>query len=282
MAFDDARKQHAGSIDGVNRPIPGVMRHPRDRQHASPPAVTGSQTVPAAELLTTLAHELRNLLDGSLRCLGNAERLLDGETVDGAARDQVATARGALERMSGLLGSAMFQTPGAIGSPEMNAGRAIALGEAIEHAAEVMRPLASASRVEIITTLDPRAAARPCGTLYPLILNAIRNAVESIASVRSPEPISGLVAVVLTESEDGGVVLRVLDDGVGPPAIDEQRLFEHGVTSKPQGHGIGLAVCRMIVSDLPGGTITLHPRPERRGEARPGAVLEVRTGPEAS
>lgn len=253
------------------------MRHPRDRQHATPPAVTGAQAVPASELLTTLTHELRNLLDGSLRCLGNAQRLLDSGQPDGGARDQVATARGALERMSGLLSSAMLQTPGVIGSPEMNAGRAIALGEAIEHAADVMRPLASGTSVEINTVLDPRAASRPCGTLYPLVVNAVRNAVESIASVRSENPVSGLVSIVLTESEEGGLILRVLDDGVGPPAIDEQKLFEYGVTSKPQGQGVGLAVCRSIVDEMPGATLTLHPRADRRGHARPGAVLELRT-----
>lgn len=235
--------------------------------------------MPAAELLTTLAHELRNLLDGSLRCLGNAERLMEDHTDDASARDQVATARGALERMSGLLSSAMHQSPGAIGSPEICAAQAVTLGEAIEHAAEVLRPLASASRIEICTTLDPRASAKACGPLYPLIVNAIRNAVESIASVRSPEPLSGLVAVVLSEIEDDGILLRVMDDGVGPPAIDEQKLFQYGVTSKPQGHGVGLAVCRSIVDEMPGATISLHPRPERRGDPRPGAVLEVRSGP---
>ncbi len=265
------------------------MRHPRDRQHAVPPGVTGSQAVPASELLTTLTHELRNLLDGSLRCLGNAERLMSSDEIDAQARDQISTARGALERMSGLLSGAMFAQPGAIGSGELAGRQAIELGEAIEHAVDVSRPLASSMRVEIVTTLDPAAARRTCGPLYPLILNGLRNAVESIGSVRGEEPAGGLVAVVLTAESDGSTVLRIIDDGVGPPAIDEQKLFEYGVTSKPRGQGVGLAVCRSIIAEIEGAKIRLYPRLEagmREGPEgvarRPGAVLEVTLPPEQS
>jgi signal transduction histidine kinase len=257
------------------------MHNPPDRQPALAGTNDGAQAVPASELLTTLAHEMRNLLDGSMRCLGNAERILDSAAPD-AARDQLSTVRGALERMIGLLNTAMHNAPGVLGSPEMAVTEPVRLGEAIEHALEVMRPLATASGVELVSHLEPEAAHRACGTLYPLILNGVRNGIEAIAICRpSDQSTSGFgqVSVELASSGDGGVVLRITDDGIGPPPNADTCVYAYGYTTKQTGSGIGLAVAATIVRELPGASITLRPRTGVIASERVGAVLEVRTGP---
>lgn len=52
----------------------------------------------------------------------------------------------------------------------------------------------------------------------------------------------------------GGLVVEVEDDGPGVPAGDEGRLFQAFYTTKPEGVGLGLALCEAVVKEH-GGTI---------------------------
>jgi signal transduction histidine kinase len=55
-----------------------------------------------------------------------------------------------------------------------------------------------------------------------------------------------------TAREDGGVAIRVDDDG--PGVEDVERIFEPHYTTKVKGLGLGLAIARQIVEEH-GGTI---------------------------
>jgi signal transduction histidine kinase len=65
----------------------------------------------------------------------------------------------------------------------------------------------------------------------------------------------------------GNVEVTVSDGGHGIPPADLERIFEPFVTTKRQGIGLGLAICRSIVeahrgsiraTNNPGGGATLH------------------------
>jgi signal transduction histidine kinase len=49
------------------------------------------------------------------------------------------------------------------------------------------------------------------------------------------------------------VVLEIYDNGLGIDAVNSQRLFEYGFTTKgKEGHGLGLASCRDYARELGG------------------------------
>ena len=80
--------------------------------------------------------------------------------------------------------------------------------------------------------------------LQQVILNLILNAIEAMSSLEDrPREL-----LITTEREvSGGVLVTVQDSGPGfdPQSVD--RLFEAFYTTKPEGTGMGLAICRSII-----------------------------------
>jgi C4-dicarboxylate-specific signal transduction histidine kinase len=81
--------------------------------------------------------------------------------------------------------------------------------------------------------------------LQQVLLDLLLNACDAMAADTSDEK---QVTIVTAETETGGVELSVADQGTGIPPDEMDRVFEPFVTSKPHGLGLGLAICRSIVT----------------------------------
>lgn len=81
--------------------------------------------------------------------------------------------------------------------------------------------------------------------LQQVLLNLVMNGCEAMASV-SPE--DHRLTVYTDTAGDDAVSVIVADRGTGIPEEDLERVFDAFVTTKEQGLGLGLAVCRRIVS----------------------------------
>lgn len=238
-----------------------------------------------ADRLTVVAHELRNMLDGSMRWLGLAAAALPEGEVSGdadrlcAAREQILTVQGTLERMSSMVNAALRSRTVPIGSPLLGVSSVVTLGMAIDHALDVVRPLAHERGVQVRVTIDPEAGGVPAGPLYTVVLNGVINAVQSIGRAAERDTLNpgGLVEVrAFRDRVHTDIVVDILDDGAGvDPSVRGERAFRHGVSTRDDGHGIGLAISRQIVASLD-GVISLADREDREGSHRPGAVLRVR------
>jgi signal transduction histidine kinase len=87
--------------------------------------------------------------------------------------------------------------------------------------------------------------------LQQVILNLILNAVQAMRGVA--ERLRELL--ISTEQEASGAVLvKVRDSGPGFSPESFDRLFDAFYTTKPEGMGMGLSICRSIV-DAHGGRI---------------------------
>jgi C4-dicarboxylate-specific signal transduction histidine kinase len=77
--------------------------------------------------------------------------------------------------------------------------------------------------------------------LGQIVVNLLVNACEALAGVEGDRRVA-----VSTAERDGRVELVVSDNGPGPAAEVAGRLFEPFVTTKAEGLGVGLAICRSI------------------------------------
>jgi signal transduction histidine kinase len=79
--------------------------------------------------------------------------------------------------------------------------------------------------------------------LQQVLLNLIANAIHAMATKDEPRVLS-----VRSEAcKEGGVLITVADTGRGIEPHDINRIFNPLFTTKPDGMGMGLAICRSIV-----------------------------------
>jgi PAS domain S-box-containing protein len=113
-------------------------------------------------------------------------------------------------------------------------------------------------RVKLELAADAPEVEADADQIKRVLLNVINNALEAMAE-------KGGALRLSTQREQGGVTIRVEDDG--PGVEDVERIFEPHYTTKVKGTGLGLAIARQIV-DEHGGTI--------RAESKPGHGTTVR------
>jgi C4-dicarboxylate-specific signal transduction histidine kinase len=91
--------------------------------------------------------------------------------------------------------------------------------------------------------------------LQQVILNLIMNAIEAMSEV--PEGSRELL-ISTSEVEPGSVLVAVCDSGPGLPPSSVARIFEPFYTTKADGLGMGLSICRSIV-EAHGGRLWATP-----------------------
>lgn len=98
----------------------------------------------------------------------------------------------------------------------------------------------------------PTVVADPV-QLQQVFLNLFMNAAEAVASISDRER---LVCVRSEKHHGGGALIAVEDSGPGIEPDDARRIFEAFFTTKAEGMGMGLSICRSIVESH-GGRITV-------------------------
>jgi PAS domain S-box-containing protein len=91
--------------------------------------------------------------------------------------------------------------------------------------------------------------------LQQVILNLIMNAIEAMIEVSEG---SRELVISTSETEPGGVLVAVGDSGPGLPPASLARVFEPFYTTKADGLGMGLSICRSIV-EAHGGRLWATP-----------------------
>lgn len=138
----------------------------------------------------------------------------------------------------------------------------VAVADLIEETLRVVRDEIAEHHVAVSTHI-------PCGLprliadrvqLQQVVVNLIRNAVESMAG--EPDPAHPPRIVISATREEAAVHLTVCDNGPGIPSDQADSVFVPFRTTRPDGLGMGLVICRSIV-EAHGGRIGWTPNPDR-------------------
>lgn len=214
-----------------------------------------------------VAHELANLLDGSLRNVGLAIRALRDQA-DNAGDDRMMsrleTASQAMHEMAHLL-QVWAGQPQLVGSAT---ARTQTLHDVLNQAVRLLAPVAKMRSIEIQLNVADDARDLPAGPVSPVVTNALRNSVEAISMEGMTDGHIDIDCCVIDDQVN--ITVRDNGPGISENLLDDNGEFQFGLTTKPGGCGLGLALSRDLVQSLDG---TLHMANRQDIEGTRGAEL---------
>jgi two-component system, NtrC family, sensor kinase len=230
---DHFRSQAAVAIDILNRTESLQNRMlTAERKHAM------------AELARSVSHDVNNALGAMLPLVQQMrDELAQGRMDAGIYQEDLEQLQKSLQVCRRIFGGMLsFARSGA---RRVSAGHVRA---AVETALAILKN--GMDRRGIQLTVDVPADLPPVGCvqgdLEQVLLNLLTNAREASSE-------GGTVTVRALQGEDGASI-SVIDTGSGITADDLPRVLEPFFTTKPDGSGLGLTICRSIVWEA-GGVI---------------------------
>ena len=201
------------------------------------------------QMAAALAHELNQPLTATANYLRAASRLLAGQRPDLAKVRQAMDLAVEQTLRSGEIIRRLrtFVARGEVARAPEN------MAKLIEEASALALVGAKQHGIKVLIGIDPDLPPVVVDRvqIQQVLLNLIRNAVEAMEG----QPVRELS--VRTHHAGGSVIVTVADTGAGVPAQIEAKLFQPFVTTKRDGMGIGLSVCRTII-EAHGGRLSME------------------------
>ncbi len=189
----------------------------------------------------TIAHEVKQPLAAMITRSDTGLRWLDREAPDldkakAAFRDIAA---------DGHRAAAVIESIRENFRKDMRVTAPVDVDSLIEEAVALLRDDLESHRISV--EVGQRARLPPVMgdrvQLQQVLLNLITNAIDAMAKVEGPR----VLAINSNSQDDGGVLVSVADTGTGIDTQDVQRVFNPLFTTKSNGMGMGLAICRSII-----------------------------------
>jgi signal transduction histidine kinase len=225
---DDELRDLAGSANALAAQLAGLESAIRVHE----------QREALGQLGGGLAHELRNGIAGARMAIKIHERHCDASDSESlqVALQQLDLVREQLQRYL------LTQSPVSRGDDRCE------LVSVLEEIARLLGPAFVHRRVELTMPGEQAAdLAIPLGheQARSLLSNLLLNALEAAGA-------EGWVRVEVVSLPHAELAVRVVDSGTGVAAAIAPRMFEPFVTTKHEGAGLGLALCRQLAASCGG------------------------------
>ncbi|MDP1591686.1 MAG: ATP-binding protein, partial [Prosthecobacter sp.] len=155
----------------------------------------------------------------------------------------------------------------------------VAMQQGYARRSGMLEPLSAVTLVEDAINLHNDSLDRPGVTLVrdyknvppvladrhkvlPILVNLLSNAKHALADSNGEKQL----IVRVGQNEGEGVQIVIADNGVGIPPENLTRIFQHGFTTKPEGHGFGLHSGALAAREM-GGRLTAQSEGPGRGAA---------------
>ena len=206
--------------------------------------------VTLGEMASTLAHELNQPLSAIASYSAGMKNLIDRGDAERpvllAANEKLAVQAGRAGRIIRRIQDLVKKR-----APRFEPTR---LERVIAETIGFLEADAREHRVRLVPRIGPAPPVEADRILLEQVLiNLIRNGMEAMTDQRSGDTLE-----IRLRHEDGFAVIEIEDRGAGIPDELTERLFDAFATTKSQGMGMGLKICRSIV-ELHRGKLSHRP-----------------------
>jgi PAS domain S-box-containing protein len=225
---------------GVNFDIDDEVRAQESLRLADERLARAQRAASLSELSVSIAHELNQPLQAVVANTGAFQRWLDADppNYEHARRIAQKIVRNA-DAASQVIGRirALFNKTGAEPKP-------IDLNTVIREVCDLLGDSLAVSSVKLELDLDPGLPPTSADhvQMEQVVLNLVRNGIEAMEDVSIN---ARSLRISSRRQDDGTIEVEVRDRGVG--LNDPERIFDAFYTTKPEGMGMGLAICRSII-----------------------------------
>lgn len=249
----DARGRHRGWMGSVVD-ITDAKRAARLARAQDEAVARTGRLVTLGEMASTLAHELNQPLAAIASYAAGARNLIErGEGTEAALTPVVEKLSLQADRAGQII--RRIQDLAKKREPKFTL---LALDEVIRGTAGFLAADAREHRVRIELALGAAPEVEADRILIEQVLvNLIRNGMEAMATTRSGDALT-----LRLSDRDGAAVIEIEDRGQGVDISMATRLYDPFASSKAQGMGMGLNICRSVIElhrgqlthrDAPGG-----------------------------
>jgi two-component system sensor kinase FixL len=208
------------------------------------------------EMAAALAHELNQPLTAVGNSVGAIEMMLTGsdKPIDDIARGRIVRAAKHAQTQAVRAGEIVRRLREFVSRGEADT-KAENLERLVDDALALALPNPASARVEIRLELgrDARGILADRVQIEQVLVNLIRNAVESMRDQETQR-----ILTIGSLVQQDMVAVRVKDTGPGVSSEVADRLFSPFQSTKADGMGVGLSICRRIV-EAHGGRMWLEP-----------------------
>lgn len=247
----DARGHTVGVV-GVSRDITLRRRAEAQAQRMQGELMHVSRLSAMGAMAAALAHELNQPLTATANFANAAQRLLAGPAPPDPARMEDARQAMAEAANEAVRAGKIVRHLRELVTRGDSEKQLCSVNALVEGAAALALSGTREQGVTARLKLDPRAPLVLVDRVQvqQVVVNLVRNAVEAVLEAPRRDVV---VATAMLGTE--GVEVSVTDTGLGLAEEVAHRLFEPFVTTKRQGMGVGLSICRSIVEEH-GGRLT--------------------------
>ncbi len=191
-----------------------------------------------------VAHELNNPMDGILRYINLAQRVIETNEID-KANEYLENCKNGLHRMSKVIDELLEFSRNQDGGEEYRD-----LNQTVDDAIKTMQPHLELTNTVIEKNYDTTIGKIKCGSLFQVFCNLIKNAADAIDS-------EGKIVINTIKDDQIGIIVEFIDNGHGIEEKHLKSIFEPFFTTKKHGRGtgLGLSICQDIINKH-GGSIT--------------------------
>jgi PAS domain S-box-containing protein len=240
-----------GRIYGLGREITELKDAEHKLREAQRELAQAAQHATLAAMSAAIAHEIKQPLgaivanaNAGLRWLARTPPSLDEalETFKDIA-------------VAGHRASEVVQSVRAMFSRTDQAEVALDVNHLIRETIALVRDDLEAASVSVELELAPQVPliSGHRGQLQQVVLNLITNAAEAMRTVTERA-----LRIASKQFTTNGLEVTVEDSGTGIQQKDIGRIFDAFFTTKSNGMGMGLAICRLVV-EAHGGTLSVSP-----------------------
>ncbi|HCN90809.1 MAG TPA: PAS domain-containing sensor histidine kinase [Oxalobacteraceae bacterium] len=219
---------------------------------------TSARLATMGEIASTLAHELNQPLAAISSYTTGALNMLNSEAARNGAID-LDSLKPALEKAGAQAQRAgqIIRSVHAFVKRREPLRGAVRIQDLIDNALPLVELQAHQFFVAIQTSIEPDLPAVLADgvMLEQVLLNLTRNAIESMQDIAPQRRILRIVAALDASGAAPSVTVAIIDQGHGIPDEVTERLFSPFFSTKAEGMGMGLNICRTAV-EFHGGTLS--------------------------